>query len=925
MSLLTAVRLKASRQVLVRRQAVTALGESGGWLAVTALRASLDDADYGVRYSAADALGRLRDRRAVGALVKALGGSDGELLQRALAALGRIADPRTFDVLAEALAPRSPYRVVPNEIALPSIADGLARIGDGRAAPLLVPFLTHDRAGVRRGVLEALRTLGWTPATRREEAAALVAEGAWERAAGCGVEAIEPLLVALRDAKGGVQREAATAFGRVGPAAIAKLLPLLAAYDPSVRTAASDALAAVGAAAVDPLLELAKEEKARPLAFETLKTMGVRAVPWLTKRLAHPDAATRRRAADALGIMQDPRAAGALIAALTDASAGVRSSAAAALEKLGKQPGPGDEAALLFAVAAQRWDDVAATGERAVDALVARIADDAVRWNVIRTLGKIGGARAADAVAAVVEGTGDYDRREAIEALIGLRDPRALPPLEYTVRNPGPYQWEWHSRLEAVKALQRFGGPGPMPALSHALGDRRREVRRAAADALDVLGWQAANPEDSARRLVARAEWAAVVALGAPASPALRPAIEDDDFATAFAAAQSLAAIGEAYEIPAPLLKGLEQADQQTRLRAIDAIAKARDVRVPAVLAALLADKSRYVAGYAAEVLVRLGPPALEGLIAALSSASRHAGELAAGVLGTIGDARAVPALIAGLSGPTAAHAARALARLGDRRAVEPLIAALASKGDVAAAAAYALGCLGDPRAIPPLLAQLPAHASYRRDEINPIVHAVSTLSPGDVDTVLAALDQPAAPVWALALALGECRELRAVDRLIASLPGSPDPDADAIAAGLAKIGDRRALPALAERLDESGRATFARALVTLGDARGLEPLMRYARRVSGSRYDEYNGVPSGVPEAVNALTTLLEASAADASTESLDSATRFGDLCEVVWHMINGCTRGEYSRGISCALVRQLARQELIRRGTPAGESAKA
>ena len=470
-----------------------------------------------------------------------------------------------------------------------------------------------------------------------------MAEGAWDRAGDCGAAAIEPLLVALRDAKGGVQGEAARAFGRVGAAANTKLLPLLTAYDPGVRGAASDALAAVGAAAVDPLLELAKEEKAKPLAFETLKKIGDRAVPCLTKCLAHPDAGTRRRAADALGIMQDPRSASALITALTDPSAGVRLSAAGALEKLGKQPVAGDEAALVFAVAAQRWNDVAAMGERAVDVLVSRIADDAVRWKAIRTLGEIGGARAADALAAIVEGTNDYDRKEAVEALIGLHDPRALPPLAYAIRNPSQYRWEYHTRLEAVKALQRFGGPSPVSALIDALGDCHREVRKAAADALDALGWQAATVEDSARRLVAKAEWTGVVALGAAGSAALRPAIDEDDFATAFAAAQSLVSIGEADEIPAPLLKGLEHADQGTRLRAIDAIAKIRDVRAHAVLAALLADKSTYVAGYAAEALLRLGQPAPAPLIAALSSASRQAGELAADVLGKIGDARAVP------------------------------------------------------------------------------------------------------------------------------------------------------------------------------------------------------------------------------------------------------------------------------------------
>jgi hypothetical protein len=201
MLLIAALRLRLSRRRAVKLQAVSALGEKGGVIAGAALRAALRDSDYDVRYSAADALGRIGGRRAVSALVAVLHGGDGELSQRALASLGRIADPRTFDVLAEAVSPASPYRSGASVQAWPSVAAGLAAIGDARAVPLLQPHLTHGWASVRRSVVDALNALQWTPATPRDEAAAAVAMGEWDRAAACGMAAIEPLLVALRDAR----------------------------------------------------------------------------------------------------------------------------------------------------------------------------------------------------------------------------------------------------------------------------------------------------------------------------------------------------------------------------------------------------------------------------------------------------------------------------------------------------------------------------------------------------------------------------------------------------------------------------------------------------------------------------------------------------------------------------------------------------
>jgi HEAT repeat protein len=111
----------------------------------------------------------------------------------------------------------------------------------------------------------------------------------------------------------------------------------------------------------------------------------------------------------------------------------------------------------------------------------------------------------------------------------------------------------------------------------------------------------------------------------------------------------------------------------------------------------------------AAESLATIGAPAVEPLIAVLTSSKEVARGCAAWALGKIGDARAVEPLIAAL-GDSNDHvrelAASALGKIGDSRAVEPLIAALKDSNEmVRAKAAASLGWLHDERAAEPLSA----------------------------------------------------------------------------------------------------------------------------------------------------------------------------------------------------------------------------
>ncbi|MDO8535731.1 MAG: aldo/keto reductase, partial [Candidatus Omnitrophota bacterium] len=119
------------------------------------------------------------------------------------------------------------------------------------------------------------------------------------------------------------------------------------------------------------------------------------------------------------------------------------------------------------------------------------------------------------------------------------------------------------------------------------------------------------------------------------------------------------------------------------------------------------------------EALAKMGAPAVEPLINALSDIYPHARSSAAQALGKIGDIRAVEPIISALDDNypnVRSSAAQALGKIGDIRAVEPIIKVLGDSSlHVRYAAAAALGDIGDIRAIEPLIKALSDNASNVR------------------------------------------------------------------------------------------------------------------------------------------------------------------------------------------------------------------
>ncbi|HNS51657.1 MAG TPA: HEAT repeat domain-containing protein [Anaerolineae bacterium] len=267
------------------------------------------------------------------------------------------------------------------------------------------------------------------------------------------------------------------------------------------------------------------------------------------------------------------------------------------------------------------------------------------------------------------------------------------------------YQKDPSVRLAAVQALVRIGAPAVEPLMA-ALGDRIREVRHAAAQALGEIGdgravWRLSTALQDGENDVRQAAAHALVRIGAPAVNPLIATLPDE------AAAEALSRIGAA--AVEPLIVALKRPSAA----AAQILGRIGDIRAVEPLVGALGYSDERVHHAAAQALGQIGNPALERLVALLDTyrreTSRHMSDWAENALVQIG-APAVEPLIAvlkhGSSSAQRDNAARALGRIRDARAVEPLIAAL--RGD-SAGAAWALGEIGDARAVEPLVALLAA------------------------------------------------------------------------------------------------------------------------------------------------------------------------------------------------------------------------
>lgn len=426
-------------------------------------------------------------------------------------------------------------------------------------------------------------------------------------------------------------------------------------------------------------------------------------------------------------------------------------------------------------------------------------------------------------------------------------------------------------------------------------------------------------------------------------------------------------------------LRQLKSKDPSVRRRAAEELGNSRNKQAIRALVTALNDDHIYVRAAAQGALAKIGPAAVKPLTAALKDDREQVRWHAAWALGDTGDARAVEALLTALTdhtwgvrnaaaialdslnwqpaddterallavarhdwpenvqeviqlGSTAVeplmtvlkgdrrdmqeHAAKALGEIGDARAVEPLVAALnAYDESTRKAAAEALGQIGDSRALEPLVMVL--------KDVYVKQAAVSALQQIDPDWKNSEAVKRAVPAFVTALrdestvarrggasVLGLIEEAQAVGPLVAALKDKESDVREEVVKALAQIGDMRALEPLVAMLKDEHyhvRQVTAEVLGKIGDARAVGPLL------AALKTKQWNMAG----KAAESLRKVLCNHVAQVGTEILREIAHLDNMVEVQKHYdINGNLEKTLTRPVDCSEVKQLARQELIRRG---------
>jgi HEAT repeat protein len=262
-----------------RRWAARALGGIRDPQAVDPLENLLEDIRSEVRRTAALALGEIGDPRALKSLIKALANRDLETRRAAAEALGALGSQSATDALAASVGDQS-------ELVQLSAIGALGKIGGLPAAACLRSAATGPRKAVCDAARAALKSMRFSPSNAEERAEMAVISGDFAAALREGAPAVGALIRALEVREPQIRAKAAEGLGALRSLqAVGPLLQALRDHNPVVQQAAMNALAEIGAAAREGLE-----------AF-----------------LAFYDASVARLAASALGRIADARSVPALV------------------------------------------------------------------------------------------------------------------------------------------------------------------------------------------------------------------------------------------------------------------------------------------------------------------------------------------------------------------------------------------------------------------------------------------------------------------------------------------------------------------------------------------------------------------------------------------------------------------------------------